>query len=184
MSQSIRSHFAHLEELHKKSVDSLIGALKDHQLPGFEYFKFKQSLNKLKAMNLDEETALKSAFATASTLGITVEKLIKTARHYQHVLSTQKAQFDSAHQKQVQEKIAARQEQKQEVLKKIQECKDQISKLEKLIKNMEDKLGKLEGEMATSTEKIEHTKSEFEKAYTDMHGQIENDIQRFEKVLS
>ena len=65
--------------LDERSMESLVGALERENLPGFDYLEFKQALERLQAMDMAEETAFKSAFATASTMGLTKDKLLKTA---------------------------------------------------------------------------------------------------------
>ena len=65
----------------QKSVDFLENALIKQSQPGFDYLKFKQSISQLANLNLDTSTSLKSAFATASTMGVTKDSLLQSARH-------------------------------------------------------------------------------------------------------
>lgn len=76
-------------------LDTLFKSLSDNNLQGFDYFEYKQSLKTLRGM-LDEQTAFKSAFATAATMGITKEKLLETANFYVKVLEKEKEKFDEA----------------------------------------------------------------------------------------
>ncbi|MBK9102994.1 MAG: hypothetical protein IPL92_00055 [Saprospiraceae bacterium] len=55
----------------QKSVDFLENAMVKQAQPGFDYLKFKQSIEQLAGLKLDGPTSLKSAFATASTMGVT-----------------------------------------------------------------------------------------------------------------
>ena len=76
MSERILEIFSGIDKLDKKSVAFLLKAIKENNLPGFDYLEFKQSLNGLKKMDMDETTAIKSAFTTGSTVGLTKSKLI------------------------------------------------------------------------------------------------------------
>ena len=60
-------------DIDSKSVDFLAKALDKNNIPGFDYLEFKQSLTALKKMGMDAETSIKSAYATASTVGLTKE---------------------------------------------------------------------------------------------------------------
>src|SRR5690349_1625916 len=80
----------------QKSVDFLENALVKQTQAGFDYLKFKQSIDQLAGLKLDGPTALKSAFATASTMGVTKDSLIDSAKHYLKILGEEKKQFDQA----------------------------------------------------------------------------------------
>ncbi|MBL0078152.1 MAG: hypothetical protein IPP53_03235 [Bacteroidetes bacterium] len=79
-----------------KIRDTLLQALADNNMEGFDYFEFKQSLATLSKMPLDEATQFKSAFATAATMGITKENLLQSADYYKKVLHKEKEKFDVA----------------------------------------------------------------------------------------
>ena len=79
MQKNLKNIFGNDHGLDEKSVDYLTSALAKNNLPGFDYLEFKQSLAALADLGMDEPTAIKSAFATASTVGLTKDKLVKTA---------------------------------------------------------------------------------------------------------
>lgn len=164
------------ETADSKSTDLLIKTLKAEQLPGFDYIKFKQSLKALIAMDMDLSTAMRSAFATASTLGVTRDKLIKTAKHYQSLLQREKQQFDEAADNQVTQRIAAKEEEILRYDKQLQECEEQIASLEKLMEQLKIKLEKAKEEKSTAAEKIEEARRNFESSYQTIIDIIEKDI--------
>ncbi|MEM6967493.1 MAG: hypothetical protein AAF573_22205, partial [Bacteroidota bacterium] len=81
MAKNLKTIFGENHLLDEKSISFLTGALDRNNLPGFDYIEFKQSLAALAKLNMDEETAFKSAFATAATVGLTKGKLLETASH-------------------------------------------------------------------------------------------------------
>jgi adenine-specific DNA methylase len=91
MAINLKKAFSKAENMDEKSLDFLTKALQKGNLPGFDYLEFKQSLEALHAMNMDESLAFQSAFATASTMGLTKEKLLKSVSHYQKVLEQEKS---------------------------------------------------------------------------------------------
>ena len=80
MQKDLKNIFGSTTGLDDKSMEYLTSALAKNNLPGFDYLEFKQSLGALASLNMDEATAYKSAFATASTVGLTKEKLLKDRR--------------------------------------------------------------------------------------------------------
>ena len=105
MKKSLKDLFGDHHGLDSKSVVFLMKALEKNNLPGFDYIEFKQALSALTEMNMDLGTAIKSAFVTGSTVGLTKEKLLESALHYAKIIAEEKVQFQKAVEKQIQQKI-------------------------------------------------------------------------------
>lgn|SRR5690606_20115086 len=165
-----------------KSIDALVRTLKAEQLPGFDYFKFKLSLKALKELEIDEHTAIKSAFATASTLGVTKDKIIKTAKHYQSLLEKEKEDFNKAAESQIASRIASKEDEIRKVEDQLQSCKEQILSLQKLISQLDTKLTKLNSEKDSATTKIKDAKESFEKGFKTIYDKIEHDIHQLSQI--
>ena len=82
MQKKLKEIFGSDLGLDSKSVDFLTKALAKNNLDGFDYLEFIQSLKALADLGMDEGTSIKSAFATASTVGLTKAKLVQTGKHY------------------------------------------------------------------------------------------------------
>jgi len=169
--------------LDQKSVDFLTKALDRSNLPGFDYIEFKQSLDALSKLNLEEETAFKSAFATASTVGLTKTKLLQTAGHYKNVLANEKTQFDSALHKQIEQKVAGKEGE-------VNKLKDQIVKHQEKIKQLQDQITKFQktidgadAQIDAARIKIESTRHGFEHTHQSILNQIDVDIENIKKYL-
>lgn len=160
----------------QKSVDFLENALSKQSQPGFDYLKFKQSISQLAGLNLDTTTSLKSAFATASTMGVTKDSLLQSARHYLTILGDEKKQFDQALNNQVQQRIASRKDELQKLQQQIEDHKRQISKLEKQIVEFQEKISRSDEEVAEAKASIDQTKMKFETTYQQFVSAIEKDI--------
>lgn len=171
------------DQMDAKSADVLIKALKSEQLPGFDYIKFKQSLIALKALPMDESTAIRSAFATASTLGVTKEKLIKTAKHYQQILKKEKQQFDEAANGQITNRIASKEGEIEKIDAQLADCHRQIEELRSLIKQLESRKVKAVQEKEVAAEKINEAKERFDKSYESIIQAIEQDVKSIEEHL-
>ena len=167
----------------QKSVDFLENALVKQTQPGFDFLKFKQSISQLTGLNLDASTSLKSAFATASTMGVTKDSLLQSARHYLTVLGDEKKQFDEALNKQVQQRIASKKDELSSLQSQIEDHKRQISKLEKQITEFQQKISRSDEEMAEARTSIDQTKMKFETTYQQFVAAIEKDITSIQQNL-
>lgn len=178
------SHLLALESnADQKSVDFLENALIKQSQPGFDYLKFKQSISQLAGLNLDTTTSLKSAFATASTMGVTKDTLLQSARHYLTILGDEKKQFDQALNNQVQQRIASRKEELLKLQQQIEEHKRQIAKLEKQIIEFQEKITRSDEEVNEAKASIDQTKSKFESTYQQFVSAIERDITAIQQHL-
>ncbi len=178
------SHLLGLEtSSDQKSMDFLENAMVKQSQPGFDYLKFKQSLSQLAGLNLDTTTSLKSAFVTASTMGVTKDTLLQSARHYLTILGDEKKQFDQALNNQVQQRIASRKEELQKLQQQIEDHKRQIIKLEKQIVEFQEKIIRSDEEVAGAKASIDQTKSKFENTYQQFVSAIERDITAIQQHL-
>jgi chromosome segregation ATPase len=166
-----------------KSVDFLESAMVKQVQPGFDYLKFKQSIDQLASLKLDSSTALKSAFATASTMGVTKDSLVQSARHYLSVLGDEKKQFDQALNNQVQQRIDSKKEELKRLEQAIEEHRRQIARLEKEILSFQEKISRSDEEVAEAKSSIEQTKLKFENTYQQFVLSIEQDITLIQQNL-
>lgn len=169
MPNSLSTLFSKRTELDKKSIKLLVKALEKNNLPGFDYLEFKQSLNALAKLDMNEPTTYKSAFATASTLGLTKGKLVETAGYYKTVLTKEKGQFDSALSTQLDKRVTSKEE---EVKKK----KSQIQKLRAQIESLQADIDGADNLINEARTKLQETKSNFEKTFKAILGEIEKDV--------
>lgn len=171
------------ETTDQKSVDFLENALGKQSQPGFDYLKFKQSIQQLSSLNLDSSTSLKSAFATASTIGVTKDSLLQSARHYLTVLDDEKKQFDQALNNQVQQRIATKKDELANLQAQIEDHRKQIIKLEKQIAEFQERISRSDEELNDARNSIDQTKMKFETTYQEFVAAIENDITLIQQTL-
>lgn len=180
---SLRKMFASAKTQDEKSMNSLISALEQNNLQGFDYIEFKQSTAAMVQLNLDEGTAIKSAFATAATMGLTKGKLMDSAKHYMKVLNNEKDQFDLALKGQVKKKIESKKDQVDKLKGLIKQYKDQIKQLQEEIEKSQKIISNADEDMQSAKNRIEETKSKFDGAFQSIVGEIKTDIEAFKQYL-
>ena len=183
MQKNLKALFGEHHGLDEKSVDFLTSALAKNNLPGFDYLEFKQSLGALADLNMDEETAIKSAYATAATLGLTKEKLLKTAEHYKKVLNDEKLQFEAALKKQIQQKVASKQKEVEKLKAHVQEYQKKIQQLQEKIRSSQGIIDAADETIQAAKDKIETTRDGFETALQSINNQITKDIENIQNFL-
>lgn len=179
----MRKMFDKSKSLDEKSVNSLMSALEQNNVQGFDYIEFKQSMSAIDALNLDKQTAIKSAFATAATMGLTRGKLMDSAKHYIKVLNNEKDQFDLALKGQVKKKIETKKDQVQQLKSLIKQYQDQIKQLQEEIDKSNNIISNADEDMQSAKNRIDDTKSKFDGAFQSIVGEIKADIELFKQYL-
>lgn len=170
-------------DLDEKSVNFLIAALEKNNLPGFDYLEFKLSVGKLLQLGMDEETAIKSAFATASTVGLTKEKLLQTGKHYLEVLANEKKQFDQALKKQLEKRVNSKKSEVEKLKAQIGKWEEEIKKLQENIAKAREIIDKADSHIKAEMTKIDTTRNNFEATHKSILSQVAQDLENIEKYL-
>jgi chromosome segregation ATPase len=164
-------------------VSRLFTSIEESNQPGFDYFEYKTALKSMEGMPMDEATKFKSAFATASTLGITIQNLVESANFYLKVLENEKAKFASATDQQFKLNIDKKIEEIEIFKKLIADKEEQINKLKGEIGDHYAKLDGLNQHITESKRKIEQTKGSFEMAYSQIKVQMDDDVKKINQYL-
>jgi len=180
----LKEIFNNIENLDTKSVDSLIQSIEKNNIPGFDFVEFKQSLAALAKMSLDEATAIKSAFATASTVGLTKQKLLESGEYYKGILRKEKEMFDVALQNQIKIKVEGKQIEVKKLQEDIEKHKQTILQLEKQIEDARDVIQSADNVIKTEKDKIDTTKNNFEKAFEHLSSQIDTDLKNINQYIA
>jgi chromosome segregation ATPase len=183
MNQDLTKLYILPDDLDSKSYQILIKEMAQKSSSGFDYLKFKQSVNALLKLNMDENMAIKSSFMTASTVGLTKEKLKKTADESIEVLMNEKNQFTKALEKQVKERIDLRQSEAQQFQEKIQKHQHQIELLKKEIEQFEERIASTNNEIDESKQRILQSRNKFEAVYEFLVAEIEKDKAKFDTLI-
>lgn len=183
MKRDLKTIFGDHHGLDERSVTFLVKALEKHNLPGFDYIEFKQSLSALQSMDMDEPIAFKSAYVTASTMGLTKEKLMKTANHYKDILNQEKKQFDEALKTQIEQRVNSKLTEVQKLKKQIEEYRTKIQNLEEQIARSQNTIDHADEHIAGAKKRILDTKESFEVTYQSILNQINKDIENINIYL-
>jgi predicted nucleic acid-binding Zn-ribbon protein len=183
MNKNLSTLFSYLDDLDTRSAQFLMKAMESNNMPGFDYIEYKQSLRALLSMNMDESTAFKSAFATASTMGLTKQKLLETATHYKQILQKEKGQFDVALKNRFQQRVGAKIEENKQHEGRLKQIEDQIKRLEKEILEVKKQITSNDKVREKENTKLTVQQDNFEQTYVRIQGEIDKDTSKINQFI-
>ena len=169
--------------LDQRILDSLRQALEANNQEGFDFLEFKESLRTLATIIPDEGTRYKSAFATAKTLGVTVEKLLQSASFYQEVLERERTNFSQALSQQVDLNVTTQQKEVERLRSLIDQKSQEIARLTQEITAYQAEMSKAQGIIVEAQTKIEATQQDFAHTLDMVLNQIQIDINNIQRYL-
>ena len=183
MQKNLSQLFGSHPELEQKFVSLFIKAIEKSNQPGFDYIEFKQSLGVMATMNIDESTAIRSAFATASTVGLTKKKLMESANYYAKVINQEKDHFDAALAKRINQKVGGKVKEVEKLKEQIIKYKEKIAQLTAQIEKHQHTIDTADEQIQAEKEKIMGTQNNFERTHENFIDQIKTDIDNFNTYL-
>jgi len=166
-----------------KFTNILFGAIEANDLEGFDYLEYKESLQSLSKMNMDEATQFKSAFAMAQTMGATPQKLIDSINHYKNVLAKEQSKFGQALENQRSKQIDGEELKLKQLQQGIDSKKKQLEVIQKQIAADEQSLIKTKEGLDGAAARINETKANFIASYQLIVGQLDQDVEKIKTYL-
>ncbi len=167
----------------QRIFESLEKAMEENNQQGFDYFEYKNSLKTLAGIIPDEATRYKSAYATAATMGLTVDRLLESAAFYRTVLEKERDNFTRAVNQQVDLNVTAKQKDAERLQTLIAQKAEQIKRLTEEIAMHQEELARAQGVIMEATSRIEATKNNFHFTLEAVMNQIQADIQNIQRYL-
>ena len=171
-------------KVNEKFVDLLLGAMQKNNLDGLDYLEFKESLETLSKMPMDEATRYKSAYAVVKAMGTNVHKLIQTANHYIDILNKEKEAFNGD----VLEKMKGKLEDEKKVIsllqKSIKDKRKQIQQLTKDIDNVQRQIIDKTAEIDRYGEEFISIEKDFSVTFKLIKSKIDTDIENMRAYLT
>ena len=167
----------------ERFVDVLMKALEKNNREGFDYLEFKQSLAALSKMGIDGDMALKSAFATGSTMGLTVNTLLKSAAFYQQVLLDEKAEFEASLQRHFSQRVEGKRKETAGLKKKMADWQKKIDQLQKQIADAQKTIDTADAQIDAAKAKAKENQDRFNATLKLISDRIESDVTNIKRVL-
>lgn len=167
----------------KRVFDKLMNVIQSNNVEGFDYLEFKNAIKALANLPLDESTMFKSAFATATTMGLTVDKLTQSIGYYKSLLNKELQTFDEQVRQQMDERVVAKEKEKIMLEKTVAEKQTQIQKLQQEIAQHQQQLSQIQNQATDMKAKIEETRNNFKATHEHLIGLFDTDLQKINTYL-
>lgn len=183
MTIDLKKLFSSDHEIDNKTFNALLRALKEKHQEGFDYLRFKQSVKSMMEMGMDEDTSYKSAYTTASTMGLTKSKLTNSVRFYKTILEKERESFADAMKNQLKQKVESKKLEAEKLSKKIEDYKKKIAKMQEEMLLYQQKIDSVDSEMSSARSKIEKTRDKFEATYHSIREILDEDSSKIDAIL-
>ena len=164
----------------RKELESVLAGC---NLPGPDYFEFKESEKEMRQDVPSEPQRYKATFRVLSKMGVTVDKLIEAANYYIKKLQEHKKQFLEYLEKVNQDKVIAKQNKAKEIDTQIAQKKDQIAALSKDITALQEQQTVLLNEASTEKTKNDKASLSFDTTFNAVVDSIQQDITKIQTYL-
>ena len=164
-------------------LNKLFQALEDNNQPGFDYFEFRKAILSLNPLPMDEATKFQSTYATATTVGATLEKLLESIEFYKKVMQNEENNFTKAIKEQTSVNIKDKAAEKEKINASIKEKSDRIFKLTEEIRLHESDVLKITASIEASEMKIKETSLNFERSLNVIKSQMEQDSIKLKQYI-
>jgi flagellar motility protein MotE (MotC chaperone) len=169
----------------RKFVEHFVSLLEKANLPGPDYFEYKQALQSMEGLGLGEEKQFQAAWASFKVMGgIKDTTILRTsADQYLAILDKDRASFLKDVEKAIKDRVGALQDEHKKLEDSNAAFTQQIADLQKKIDENKNRLGQISGEVTEQSAKITANKDSFEITYTSFVEQIKSDLSKINQYL-
>lgn len=169
----------------KKFTEHFVSLLEKANLPGPDYFEYKQALQSMEGLGLGEEKQFQAAWASFKAMGGVKETTVlnTSANQYLGILDKDRASFLKDVEKAIKDRVGALQDEEKRLEDANKTIAQQIADLQKKMDENKNRLGQISGEVAEQSAKINANKDSFEITYLSFVDQIKSDLNKINQYL-
>lgn len=169
----------------KKFVDHFVALLEKANLPGPDYFEYKQALKSMEGLGLGEEKQFQAAWASFKAMGGVKETTVlsTSASQYLSILDKDRVSFLKDVEKAIKDRVGALQDEQKRLEDTNKAYAQQIAELQQKMDENKNRLGQIAGEVTEQSAKINANKDSFEMTYLSFVDQIKSDLTKINQYL-
>ena len=167
----------------KSILVKLLKALEENNQPGFDYFEYKRSLKSLDKLPMDEATKFQSAFATAATMELTLDKLLNSIEFYKKVLKIEEDNFLKTSKEQITLNVENKRADVEKISNLIKEKGLKIQQLNEEIIGHQKRQEELSEFITNAENKIKITENNFRNALEILTNQMNDDMNKLKQYI-
>lgn len=158
----------------------------ENNIPGIDYFEFRQALKSNSAIaGLNEAASFAVAFngLRAGDQNLTKETLTSSIDHYKKVLSEEEVEFNGALSTKVKEEVDARRAEAKAKTEENEAHLQKIKELNELISSNQEEIINLNNEASVAEAKINQTEKNFIVTLTHVISKLDTDKQKITELI-
>ena len=159
----------------QKFFDFFQGIIKDNNIPGIDYFEYREALKKMKA--LPENSAFQMAFDNFKIIdnSFSKEGILSSIDHYDGLLAKEEKDFEAEMSAETEREVNARRQKATDLQTSNVDILQQIQNLQEQISHNQEEAIKLNNEAALAEVKIGQTAKNFTKTLTYVRTALDTD---------
>jgi hypothetical protein len=168
-----------------KFAEHFASVLAKNNLPGPDYFEFREALRSLSALGLGEDQQYQAAWASFKALGgaADVTHLTGTANQYLAILGKDREAFGQSVEAAIAERVGGLQREQQQLQADTENLTRQLAEIQQKLAANQARLAAIGGEVAEQSGKLNQNRQNYEATYGHFTGQIREDLAKIARYL-
>jgi hypothetical protein len=168
-----------------KFAEHFANVLAKNNLPGPDYFEFREALRSLSALGLGEDQQYQAAWASFKALGgaADVTHLTGTANQYLAILGKDREAFGQSVEAAIAERVGGLQREQQQLQADTESLTRQLAEIQQKLAANQTRLAAIGGEVAEQSGKLNQNRQNYEVTYGHFTGQIRDDLAKITRYL-
>ncbi|REA64133.1 hypothetical protein DSL64_00840 [Dyadobacter luteus] len=169
----------------QKFIEHFVQLLEKANLPGPDYFEYKQALKSMDQLGLSEEKRFQAAWASFKAMANQSDTSILTtsANQYLAALDKDRAAFLKDAEKALNDRVGSLRDEHKKLQDGNTAMSQQIADLQKKIDDNNNRLGQISGEITEQSARINQNRDGFEQTYATFTEQIKTDLNHINTYL-
>lgn len=172
-------------DVDRKFVEHFVDLLEKANLPGPDYFEYKQALQSMEGLGLGEEKQFQAAWASFKAMGGAKDtNILRTsAEQYLGILDKDRTSFLKDVDVAIKNRVGSLHDEQKKLEENNTAFMQQIADLQKKIDDNKNRLGQISGEISEQSAKINANKESFEVTMNSFVEQIKSDLNKINQYL-
>lgn len=168
-----------------KFAEHFANVLAKNNLPGPDYFEFRETLRSLSSLNLSEDQQYQAAWASFKALGGApdVAQLTGAANQYLAALGKDREAFGHSVEAAIAERVGGLQREQQQLQADTESLTHQLAEIQQKLAANQTRLAAIGGEITEQSGKLNQNRQNYEATYGHFTGQIREDVARIARYL-
>jgi len=168
-----------------KFAEHFAGVLAKNNLPGPDYFEFRETLRSLAGLGLSEDQQYQAAWASFKALGGApdVARLTSTANQYLTVLGKDREAFGQSVEAAIAERMGGLQREQQQLQADSEALTRQLAEMQQKLAANAARLAAIGGEVAEQSGRLNQNRQNYEATYGHFTSQIRADLAKIGQYL-